>query len=70
MQTANPTIPPSNELSALELERVADKPETERLSGVSWDTIKRNHSDKIIHISRRRVGMKVKHAISLHVPAA
>jgi hypothetical protein len=63
-------VPPSNELSALELERVLGKSEAVRLSGVSWDTIRRNHADKIIHISPRRVGVKTKHVIALSMPAA
>ena len=55
------------ELSALELERVLTMPEVVSLTGLSDDTLKRAHSDKIIQLSKRRRGMKVKHAIALHV---
>jgi hypothetical protein len=70
MRTADQSVPTSDELSALDLERVVGMPEAERLSGLSHDTIRRNYPDKIIQLSPRRVGMKVKHAISLHVSAA
>ena len=70
MTAVKHTVPPSNDLSALELERVVGMPEVERLSGLSHDTIRRNYPDKIIQLSPRRVGMKLKHALSLHVSAA
>jgi hypothetical protein len=63
-------VPPPSELTALELERVLLMPEAERITGLSHDTLKRNFPDKIIQLSRRRIGMKVKHAISLRMPAA
>lgn len=49
----------------VELLRIADPDEAEILSGLSWDTIKRNHPDKILHPSKRRVGMRVGHALML-----
>lgn len=70
MPPAKLPIPPTTELTKLELERVVDKPEAVRLSGISWDTIRRTHRDKIVQLSKRRVGMKMKHAISLSMPAA
>ena len=36
-----------------------------RLAGASQDTLKREHSDKIVKISRRREGMRVAHALML-----
>jgi hypothetical protein len=49
----------------LELLRIVGPDEVEELSGLSWDTIKRNHPDKILHPSKRRVGMRVGHALTL-----
>jgi hypothetical protein len=52
-------------LPPLELLRVAPMQEAERLSGVSEDSLERNHHDKIIHLSKRRKGMRVAHALML-----
>jgi hypothetical protein len=52
-------------LSVLELNRIAPPPECERLSGADWDTLKRNYPDKVVRISKRRVGMRVKDALCL-----
>jgi hypothetical protein len=41
-------IPP---LSPLELHRIARMEEASHLSGVSEDTLRRHHSDKIVHMS-------------------
>jgi hypothetical protein len=49
----------------VELLRIIPPPEVERISTLSWDTVKRNHSDKIVHLSERRVGMRVGHALML-----
>ena len=64
---ATPTDEPK--LTALERERVLEPPEVERLSTLSWDTIERHYGDKIIRLSKRRVGMKLKDVISLRMPA-
>ena len=45
--------------------RIAEPEEAERLSSTSWDTLQRNHPDKIIQLSKRRVGMRVGHALML-----
>jgi len=52
---------------ALELERYISLTEVAKLRGVSEDTIKRDPklSKKIVQISKRRVAMKVKHALDL-----
>jgi hypothetical protein len=52
-------------LPPLELLRIAEMPEAARLAGVSQDTLKREHSDKIVNVSRRREGMRVAHALML-----
>jgi hypothetical protein len=49
----------------VELLRIAEPAEVERLSTLSWDTIERNHRDKIVRLSKRRVGMRVGHALML-----
>lgn len=49
----------------VELLRIANPEKAEELSTLSWDTIKRNHPDKVVHLSKRRVGMRVGHALML-----
>ena len=49
----------------VELLRIVKPEEAERLSSLSWDTITREHSDKIVQLSDRRVGMRVGHALML-----
>jgi hypothetical protein len=58
---------PSAELHTwpIELLRIVEPDEATRLSTLSWDSIRRNHFDKIIHLSKRRVGMRVGHALML-----
>lgn len=49
----------------VELLRIAPPKEAKQLSTLSWDTIKRDHADKIVQLSDRRVGMRVGHALML-----
>jgi hypothetical protein len=49
----------------LELQRIASMEEASHLSGLSIDTIKRRHSHKIIQLSPRRRGMRVRDALML-----
>jgi hypothetical protein len=51
--------------SWIELERVVPLAEAARLKSVSVDTVKRRYADKIINLSPRRRGMKLKHALGL-----
>jgi hypothetical protein len=51
--------------SPVELQRIAPLGEAARLSGLSTDTLRRRHADKIIHLSPRRDGMRVGHALML-----
>src|SRR5215831_7185167 len=44
-------------------------PEAKKLAGVSEDTLKRNHRDKIVRVSRRRIGMRRGHALMLGAKA-
>ncbi len=59
--------PQARELSALELLRVITLAEASRLSGLSLDTLKRTYPNKIIRLSERRVGMRLKDALALHL---
>jgi hypothetical protein len=52
-------------LTALELERVAPMSEAEHLSGLSEYTLRRHYADKIIDLSPRRQGMRVRDALFL-----
>jgi hypothetical protein len=49
----------------LELNRIAGLAECERLSGLSRDTLVRRYPDKILKLSPRRLGMRVKDALLL-----
>jgi hypothetical protein len=63
MTAANSRVPLSEKL---ELERIVGLEEAAQLSSLSRDTIERNHPDKIIRLSKRRLGMKLKHVFALH----
>ena len=64
---SGPSLHPSQP-SWTELHRVVDLKEASRLSGLSVDSIKRHHSDKIIDLSPRRRGMRVRDALMLAQP--
>jgi hypothetical protein len=49
----------------IELQRIVDLKEASRLSGLSIDSIKRHHRDKILKLSPRRCGMRVRDALML-----
>ena len=49
----------------LELNRIVSLDEAAHLRGTSPDTLERNEPDKIIALSPRRKGMRVKHALLL-----
>jgi hypothetical protein len=50
------------------LEAYVNMKESSELSGVSEDSLKRNHSDKIARLGPRRLGMKRRVALSLGTP--
>ena len=52
----------------IELLKIVEPDEAERLCSLSWDSIRRNHPDKIVHLSKRRVGMRVGDALMLSKP--
>jgi hypothetical protein len=45
--------------------RIVDPEEATALSSLSWDTIARQHADKIIRLSTRRLGIRVGHCLML-----
>lgn len=49
----------------LENSRLVSLREAARLRGVSVDTLKRNHGDKIVRLSKRQLGMQLKDALQL-----
>jgi hypothetical protein len=49
----------------LELERILPMPEVEEITSLSIDSLKRHHKDKIVNLSPRRLGMKLKHALAI-----
>jgi hypothetical protein len=50
----------------IEFLRIVEPKEAEELSSLSWDSILRNHPDKVIHLSVRRTGIRVGHALMLN----
>jgi hypothetical protein len=53
-------------LPPIELLRIVEMEEAERLSSLSADTLVREHADKIVKLSSRRNGMRVAHALMLN----
>jgi hypothetical protein len=52
-------------IDPVKLLQIISMPEAERISGLSHDTIKRRHPDKIIKLSPRRNGMRLVDALFL-----
>ena len=52
----------------LELEQIVSLQKAEKLSGLSTDSWKRHHSDKIIEMSPRRLGVRLRDALMLKPP--
>jgi hypothetical protein len=48
-----------------ELDRIISLAEAEEVSNLSPDSWKRNHADKIIKLSARRVGIRLREALML-----
>jgi hypothetical protein len=55
----------SDQPTWLELERVLPMPEVEQLTSLSEDSIKRHHRDKLVYLSPRRLGMKLRNALAI-----
>jgi hypothetical protein len=54
------------ELTPLELNCIVRLAEAGRLCGLSEDSLRRNHSDKIIRLGPRAIGMRVGHVLQLN----
>ena len=52
----------------LELQRIITLQEAEKISSLSSDSWKRHHSDKIIEMSPRRLGVRLRDALMLKPP--
>jgi hypothetical protein len=53
------------ELTPIELERIVSLEEAARLGGVSTDTLRRNYPEKILQLSPKRRGMRLRDALRL-----
>ena len=49
----------------LELERVVPLTEAERITTLSHDSLKRHHKDKIVVLSPRRIGMRLRDVLAI-----
>ena len=53
------------ELDLLELDRIVTLKQAAELMGVSMSTLRRHYTDKMIKLSERRLGMRIKDALQL-----
>lgn len=51
--------------SIIPLEHRTKKPTVEQITGLSSDTIKLRHRNRVAKLSARRYGMKLKHALEI-----
>jgi hypothetical protein len=51
--------------SFLELESVQRMPVVALITSLSPDTLKRRYPELVVHLSERRVGMKLRHALEI-----
>jgi hypothetical protein len=56
---------PNDAPTWLELQRIVSLREASKLAGMSEDTLRRRHADKILTLSPRRRGMRLRHALML-----
>ncbi len=59
-------MPTDAPISPIDLNRILALTEAAHLRGVSEDTLKRTDPDKVLQLSPRRLGMRVKDALMLH----
>jgi hypothetical protein len=52
-------------LKWIELERVVPIAEAERITSLSRDGLQRHHRDKIVRLSPRRVGMRLRDVLAI-----
>jgi hypothetical protein len=55
----------SDQPTWLELERVLSMSEVEEITSLSVDSLNRHHKEKIVELSPRRRGMKLKDALAI-----
>ena len=55
----------SDQPTWLELERILSLPEVELITTLSVDSLNRHHKEKIVELSPRRRGMKLKDALAI-----
>jgi hypothetical protein len=55
----------SDQPTWLELERVLSMPEVEEITSLSVDSLNRHHKEKIVELSPRRRGMKLRNALAI-----
>ena len=53
----------------LELDRIITLQEAEKISSLSIDSWKRHHADKVVELSPRRLGVRLRDALMIHRPA-
>jgi hypothetical protein len=66
VDTSDPAAKLIEELPPIELLRFVPMAEAERLSGLSEDSLRRHHRDKIKKLSPRREGMRVIDALMIN----
>lgn len=54
--------------SALELDRIISMQEAEEVSSLSANSWKRHHHDKLVELSPRRLGVRLRDALMLRKP--
>jgi hypothetical protein len=63
--TSNNEIPQLPQLSDVELHRIVEMDEAERLSSLSADTWERRYPHLIVRLSKRRKGVRLGHALMI-----
>jgi hypothetical protein len=53
---------------ALELDRIISLRASEKVNTLSPDSVKRNHPDKVVRLSARRLGIRLRDALMLRPP--
>jgi hypothetical protein len=64
-ETKMPERTPTDDLSKVERLRIVTMAEAARLAGLSEDSLRRHHRQKILKLSPRRDGMRVEDALML-----
>jgi hypothetical protein len=62
---AKPESKSEESLSLLERKRIVAPKECERITRLSWQTIKRQYKDKIVYLSERRPGIRVEDLLKI-----